>query len=193
MVKKTPTPAMAMPKVSLFSKINLMTICTVCPPRLVEKFAAVEILSQALSRLGAFVELADIDVPLAMGCGGSLALRRVCDLRPARLAFQTIEWASVDPQLRHGDMAHPKQPGNRPCALPLSQASGRLFALVVVECRWTAAVDPARLGGPERLDGLVEPRPSPHRLARRLVLKSSDRSLPGVARPVAGRGSAPQC
>src|SRR5262249_7741380 len=38
-------------------------------------------------------------------------------------------------------MAHPEQPGNRPCALPLSQAPGRLFALVSLSAggrpQWT--------------------------------------------------------
>ena len=67
-----------------------------------------------------------------------------------------VEWASGDPQLRHRDMAHPEQPGNRACALAVSQAPGRLFALVIVE-RWrAAAVDPARLGVFEAVLGSLQ-------------------------------------
>src|SRR5262249_46228405 len=48
------------------------------------------------------------------------------------------------------------QPGNRPCALPLSQTPGRLIALVVVEGWRTAAVNPARLGVLEAVLGSLQ-------------------------------------
>jgi len=77
---------------------------------------------------------------------------------------------SGDPQLRHGDMAHPEQPRNGPRALTLSQAPGRLFALVIIMGLRTAAVGPAGLG---MLDALEASTPTVARSASILPSRPS--------------------
>ena len=44
---------------------------------------------------------------------------QICGYMTCGTVGGAVEWTSGDPQIRHGDMAHAEQPGNRPCALPV--------------------------------------------------------------------------